>query len=219
MSFILKNLHERAIDVFNDVEKVLGEVEDVIWGEKQDENDILTAEDLDEDAYEEYGYDDSDNYHPLDGIAEEIKRNAFQNNIGPQNFKEHVEAFVAAINWREPFILSIIAFHLVSLVLAVVVCKRRSTNGRFAMFLVLGALIYSCEFINNYGAIHWEELGISQDYFDRNGVFLAVMVCSPPIVIVMGMMINIIAEAKDLMMQLRVMKIKSKMKKNKRKKE
>jgi hypothetical protein len=89
--------------------------------------------------------------------------------------------------------------------------------GRFSMFGIISVVIYFAKEFNGYAAEHYDSWGITQDYFDTNGVFMACMVCSPLMVIFMGMMLHLFFEIKDLMVQLKVMQIKQKQQQHRKK--
>lgn len=94
----------------------------------------------------------------------------------PESVWESLQAFGHAINWNEPFIQIIIAFHLI--LFSTILWKRRSVEVQFVLFLFITATVFMAERINTYGAMHWREFA-SQNYFDRQGVFCSIFLSAP----------------------------------------
>ena len=223
MASLLQNLQDQVSNALDHLEQIMGDMEDVIWGgtNKNDDASSSPSSPIPSDEVNEFNINDKhpihdDDYNPLDGIAENIRQDIFGQQIGPQNFREHFEAFVSAINWKEPFVQLILAFHAIMILLAFIACKKQNTNMKFVLFSLIGGVIYFAENLNLYGAQHWDELGITQNYFDSSGAFMASVVCTPLMLIFTGMMFHLFAEVKDLMVQLKVMKIKQQQRKQKK---
>ena len=93
-----------------------------------------------------------------------------------QDFYSDVMGFVHAINWREPWLRGLGAFHL--LVWVIVIATRHSHNLQMVCLLSVLGLTYASERINRLVASRWQEFA-GQNYFDKRGVFTAVMLCLP----------------------------------------
>ena len=162
--------------------------------------------------------EDQQNYEgsPLDGITEEVLGGIFASQSGPQTFREHVDAFSSAITWNEPFIYSLVIFHLIMIALmfiAVTTKHSRSLEFRVALFVFLAVLVRCSEAANTYLRENFEEYGITQNYFDAKGVFMMVMVCLPLLSVCFILLISFLIEAKNLMITVKRMEIESKYKK------
>lgn len=66
----------------------------------------------------------------VDGAVERtlrrILRESSQNGGAPAGFMQDIEAFIAAINWSETFIIGIIVFHLLFMVVAILTRKNNT---------------------------------------------------------------------------------------------
>ena len=71
----------------------------------------------------------------------------------------------------QPWILGLVNMHAAVWVLAVI--TRGMPNFQLGLFLAICAAVYAAQFLNAYGASHWERLGFTQNYFDERGVFIS----------------------------------------------
>ncbi|CAG9311620.1 unnamed protein product [Blepharisma stoltei] len=97
----------------------------------------------------------------------------------PEGFYENVEAFLYAVDITEPFILAIFASHLFFFLLIILFRK----NSRIIMFIFvfLLGLCYILETINTYLNQNWQSL-VKQNYFDKSGLFVCIMIGIPCLV-------------------------------------
>ncbi|GLC46200.1 hypothetical protein PLESTB_001534300 [Pleodorina starrii] len=123
---------------------------------------------------------------PLQEVFKDLRRHwkAFQE---AEPFLHVVQGFINAIDWREPWIMGILAFHVVMLVTALATRKR----GGVQLFTVLvsGGTIFSAERLNRLGAQHWEKFS-GQNYFDATGVFMSAVVSGPQLLVMFIILIN-----------------------------
>lgn len=214
----IEDVVENAMDTLQELEKLLVASVDTVG--KDDDNYLY--ENVQEASPQGNVFDDDeiemreDQYNPLDSMAENIQQEIFSQSVGPETFKEHIEAFASAIAWKEPFILILLSFHLSVLILSVAIYRRESFNARVAMFCFIALVIGSAEWLNAYGAAHWQEWGITQDYFDGGGWFMAVMVCGPLLTVFVGMLLSMIWEAKLLITEVQMQKYRSALRKEKK---
>lgn len=87
--------------------------------------------------------------------------------------------FFSAINWGEPFVLALLGFHVC--VYGSLYFARRRPLFKPCLFFTLACLTLLSRRINEFGAGHWQQF-CTQDYFDRNGVFMAIMFSGPLLV-------------------------------------
>lgn len=82
---------------------------------------------------------------------------------------------------QQPWIVGLLSFH--ALLLAMAVATRRWPNVQLGLFLAICATVYCATYINSYGGAHWRELGFTQDYFDRRGVFISFLFSMPMLLV------------------------------------
>jgi hypothetical protein len=61
----------------------------------------------------------------------------------------------------------------------VAVATRSWPNVQIGLFLAICGAVYGAQFLNAYGARHWQALGLTQNYFDDRGVFISFMYSLP----------------------------------------
>ena len=132
------------------------------------------------------------------------------NKVGPQTTKEHIQAFTAAITWKEPFIQSLLAFHVLIIIAAVYLCRKgKGIYIRMGFMVFVGIIIRLAEYLNSLGNQRWREFA-TQNYFDKGGIFMGIMVCAPLLVVVLVMLIVLVREASNLLGDVTQMKQKAK---------
>lgn len=80
----------------------------------------------------------------------------------------------------------------------------------------IGVLVRSAEWLNGLGSKNWEKFA-TQNYFDRRGIFVGVMVCGPLLLDCLMMLLFFVREAGQLLVQVKREEIRQK-KKGKQKK-
>mmetsp|Transcript_23475 Transcript_23475/g.32924 ORF Transcript_23475/g.32924 Transcript_23475/m.32924 type:complete len:275 (+) Transcript_23475:55-879(+) len=158
---------------------------------------------------------------PLQGIAEGVIGDLMANSASqPETPWEHVQAFTSAIHWKEPFVLGLLVFQCIMFGLAMwASSKERGLVPRFAIMLMIGALVRSAEYINLYASQHWEEWGITQNYFDRQGIFVGLMFCGPLLVMCFVMLLRFLREASQLLVEVKKVEIEKQRKQKKKQQE
>lgn len=81
------------------------------------------------------------------------------------------------------------------------------------MLVLIGGIVRSAEYLNHWASQHWEEFA-TQDYFDKRGVFIAIMVSGPLLLDSFVMLFLFLSEAGSLLVQVK----KEEIKRNKKKK-
>ncbi|GAX09965.1 hypothetical protein FisN_11Lh046 [Fistulifera solaris] len=149
---------------------------------------------------------------PLSGIAESVMGNILQGQQTPQTFMEHFHAFRYAITWSEPFVIGLIAFQAIMLLLTLWVSrKNQSLAPRVILMLLILGLVRLAERWNELGARHWRSFA-TQNYFDRHGIFVSIMLCAPLLFDSLIMMILFLREASQLLVEVKAAQIKRKQK-------
>eukprot|EP00545_Synedropsis_sp_CCMP1620_P005938 CAMPEP_0119014614 /NCGR_PEP_ID=MMETSP1176-20130426/10051_1 /TAXON_ID=265551 /ORGANISM="Synedropsis recta cf, Strain CCMP1620" /LENGTH=241 /DNA_ID=CAMNT_0006967817 /DNA_START=41 /DNA_END=766 /DNA_ORIENTATION=+ len=152
---------------------------------------------------------------PLEGIADSVLSDLMANQSGPQTPMEHFDAFRSAITWKEPFIMYLIAFQVITFAFCLWVSRRGGGMvPRLVVMITIGILVRCAELINGYGARNWESFA-TQNYFDKSGIFTGLMLCAPLLMDCFIMLTLLIREASNLLIQVKRMEIKkSREKKN-----
>lgn len=150
---------------------------------------------------------------PLEGIAESVMGDIMKNQaVGPQTPYEHFQAFRSAITWREPFVLSLLAFQVAMFCVCMFVSRKNaSLASRLVVMCVIGAVVRGSEYINRFGAMHWQEFA-TQNYFDERGVFISIMLCAPLLLDSFIMLSMFVKEAGQLLIQVKRTEIQRKQK-------
>jgi transmembrane protein 18 len=130
-------------------------------------------------------------------------------------------AFTHAIRWYEPLILGIILFQCV-MFLATLYVSRRNGNlyHRIIVMMIIACTIRCSEYMNRYGNQHWNQLA-TQNYFDRQGVFVTIFICTPLLINSFIMLLSFVYEASQLLIQVKTKQLQNhydQQKKNNKKK-
>jgi hypothetical protein len=158
-----------------------------------------------------------DEESPLSQMANSVLGDILASQRGPQTFHEHIAAFTSAIRWKEPFVLFLLSFDILMFLLTIYLIRRNSFLGRIFIFCTMAAVSRLLPFFNHYLSNHWEELHISQNYFDPSGTFLAIMLSAPLLLLCMALLISFLWEAKNLLIQLKRLELQHKQQQNKKK--
>ncbi|XP_047045700.1 transmembrane protein 18-like isoform X1 [Lolium rigidum] len=118
--------------------------------------------------------------------------------IGPA--ADSLRGFVRAVDWTEPWLMGLMAFHA-SLLLTAVGLRRHANLQFFLLFLAYSG-VYLAQKINIYLAEHWKSFA-SQNYFDRAGVFISVVWSGPLIFISIVSVVSSLITLCQLMIKLK----------------
>jgi len=93
-------------------------------------------------------------------------------------------------------------------ILLAIYLSRNGVNMYFRMgfMIVIGAIVRMSEYLNGMGARRWRDF-TTQNYFDRGGIFMGIMVCAPLLVTCAGMLFSLIREASYLLVDVKKMKM------------
>lgn len=132
--------------------------------------------------------------------------------------KEHIHAFTSAITWDETFIKVILGFHVVVIVAAIAIHHQRGVYSRLGFMIFVGIVVRLADTLNTIGNSRWKEFA-TQNYFDRNGIFMGIMICAPLLIVCLIMLISMIKEAANLIVDVGKMKVEAQKKQKQRKDE
>jgi hypothetical protein len=132
----------------------------------------------------------------------------------PQNAMEHFLAFRSAIKWSEKFILGLVAFQVVIFFLCLHFSRKdRGLAPRVTLLVIIFIVVRSAEWLNAQGEEHWE-LFATQDYFDKRGIFVGIMLSGPLLLDSLMMLLFFMREASSLLVQVKRTEIQRKKQKN-----
>ena len=89
--------------------------------------------------------------------------------------------------------------------------KDRGLAPRVCVLLFIGIIVRSAEWLNLLGEEHWESFA-NQDYFDKRGVFIGIMLCAPLLLDSLMMLLFFMKEASTLLVHVKRNEIKQKKK-------
>ncbi|XP_027923515.1 transmembrane protein 18-like [Vigna unguiculata] len=95
--------------------------------------------------------------------------------------------FFHAIDWKEPWLMGLVGFHVV--LLLVVIISRKKTNFQMFLFLLTLVGVYLAERLNRIMGKNWKSFS-GQNYFDPSGLFMSVLWSGPLLIISMIILIN-----------------------------
>eukprot|EP00668_Euglena_longa_P041598 GGOE01054768.1.p1 GENE.GGOE01054768.1~~GGOE01054768.1.p1 ORF type:complete len:189 (+),score=63.02 GGOE01054768.1:87-653(+) len=101
-----------------------------------------------------------------------------------------VKGFVEAVNWTEPFLLALGAFHLLMGIACLAVVAKGSEVHQFGLFAVIGSLILVSQPLNTLLAGQWENI-TTQPYFDEHGSFFCAVFSTPLLAMAFALVITL----------------------------
>lgn len=123
---------------------------------------------------------------------------------------EALVGFYHAVNWGERNLL--IYYALLLAYVVAVVRARKSANAQLALFLVTCGGVWAAGAGNRFFALRWRALGWTQNYFDKNGVFVASVYCAPLLLLAFAQLLYSLREAVGLMVKVKRADLKRKYK-------
>jgi hypothetical protein len=114
-----------------------------------------------------------------DAVVQGILRGESPFQAPTDSFADAVARFCAAVTWTQPWLIALIAFHVVILVWLLAV--RKSASGLALTFATLLALGLAAKPLNTLAAEHWRDFA-DQPYFDDGGFFAMVVYAFPLVV-------------------------------------
>ncbi|XP_062871368.1 transmembrane protein 18 [Trichomycterus rosablanca] len=84
--------------------------------------------------------------------------------------------FLQSVDWTEPWLLGLIAFHITCFVFTVFTCKYYRLQ--ILHFLLMVVMVCSAEYLNEVAAMNWRSFSKFQ-YFDSKGMFISLVYSVP----------------------------------------
>jgi hypothetical protein len=75
----------------------------------------------------------------------------------------------------------------------------------------IGGLVRSAEWLNEIGGRNWEKIS-TQNYFDKRGIFVGIMLCGPLLVDCLIMLFMFVKEAGQLLIEVKTEELKKRKK-------
>lgn len=94
----------------------------------------------------------------------------------PTNSIEALEAFIAAIQWKQPLFYALIISYSILLILALTI--RHTATAQFLLLIICFLAVFVSEWLNDWLSVgdHWSTyLYLSDNYFDKGGIFISVL--------------------------------------------
>lgn len=123
----------------------------------------------------------------MEQMADLVQKLSSELQAGTRPAYENLMGFVHSIDWKEPFLMGLIGFHI--LLLLITILSRRHLNFQMCLFLVALSSVYLAERLNRFLGEHWKSFA-TQNYFDPQGVFLSTVWSGPLLIISMIILIN-----------------------------
>lgn len=119
---------------------------------------------------------------------------------------DHLMGFYHAVSWSQDWwLFGILAFHVAYLLL--VVFARRFYYLQVFLFAYGCVAILSLERANAYLAANWR-LVASQNYFDKHGVFLSVVVAAPVLLVLSVQLVLTLKDAARLVVDVKRLELR-----------
>ncbi|XP_047429024.1 transmembrane protein 18 [Mugil cephalus] len=121
--------------------------------------------------------------------------------------------FLMSVQWSESWLIGLLAFHVVCLFLTVVTC--RYYRAQICHFLLIVALVYSAEYLNELAAMNWRYFSRFQ-YFDSRGMFISLVFSIPLLLNAVIIVMVWVYRTFSTMTELKTLQLKRKARREKR---
>lgn len=123
----------------------------------------------------------------MDQMSDLVDKITAELRSGFQPAVDNFVGFFHAIDWKEPWLMGLLAFH--ASLLLIVIFSRKNVNFQMVLFLMALTGVYLAERINAVLHNNWESFA-SQNYFDQHGIFLSVLWSGPLLCISILILMN-----------------------------
>ncbi|CAI9754326.1 unnamed protein product [Fraxinus pennsylvanica] len=123
----------------------------------------------------------------MDQMADLVEKLTAELRSGLNPAYENLMGFFHAIDWKEPWLICLLSFHVALLLLTLV--SRKNINFQMCLFLLALGGVYLAERLNSFLAGNWKSFA-GQNYFDPRGLFLSVLWSGPLLVIAIIILVN-----------------------------
>ncbi|KAJ9464082.1 Transmembrane protein 18 [Diplonema papillatum] len=133
-----------------------------------------------------------------------VTQNAFE------QASQEYRLFVSAVDWNEPWIVAMGCLH--ALLFGILLYNAFVGTGpdfKIGLFVFVAFLAGSATWLNTLGAAYWESFS-QQNYFDENGLFLAITLCGPLVFVLFVLLLQLLFDVVKLMVTVKTKQLKSK---------
>lgn len=135
----------------------------------------------------------------MDGVMAQI-RQKFKDASKQEGALESFRAFLAAVDWTEPWIQGLVAVQLIFFLAAVLSRNRVWLSG--FLFALAAATVSFAERLNGILNANWRQFA-KQPYFDRQGIFFSALVSAPLLFTMFFLLVNYLASASSLLVKMK----------------
>jgi hypothetical protein len=143
-------------------------------------------------AEQEAAHDGADFGDFMKGLEAQVMDMMAKSYRAPKDAREAFDAFTAAINWKQPWIRGLMAFHVFNLVFLIV--TRNNIDAQTGQFLLICVLVLFSERLNSWCSAHHADFA-DQDYFDSRGAFTGMLYSGPLLLVLLLQLINLLRVA------------------------
>nr|CAG8480807.1 3848_t:CDS:2 [Entrophospora candida] len=108
-----------------------------------------------------------------------IGRNAMEKDMSWKVFKADFDAFINAVDWKQPLLIGIFTFHILTLYLLIIF--RNNANS---LSILTFGLLFLTGFASKFNDIankYWESFS-TDNYFDKSGFFITMVFSFPALI-------------------------------------
>ncbi|KAG7509438.1 hypothetical protein JOB18_044334 [Solea senegalensis] len=124
-------------------------------------------------------------------------------------------SFLMSVQWSEPWLIVLMVSHVVCLFVTVVTC--RYYRAQICHFLLMVALVYGAEHLNELAAMNWRSFSNFQ-YFDSKGMFISLVFSIPLLLNTVIIVMVWVYRTFSTMTELKTLQLKRKARREKREK-
>ncbi|XP_059631908.1 uncharacterized protein LOC132274608 [Cornus florida] len=134
----------------------------------------------------------------MNQMADLVERFTAELRSGLRPAYDNFIGFFHAIDWKEPWLICLMLFHIVLLVVTFI--SRKNVNFQMCLFLLALSGVYLAETVNRLLGDNWKSFA-GQNYFDPHGVFLSVLWSGPLLIVAIIILVNILFSLCQLMVR------------------
>lgn len=123
----------------------------------------------------------------MDQMADLVQKISGELRSGLRPAYDNLIGFFHAIDWKEPWLICLISFHILLLIIAII--SRKSVNFQMCLFLLTLSGVYLAERLNKILGDNWKSFA-TQNCFDPQGIFLSTLWSGPLLVIAIVILVN-----------------------------
>ncbi|XP_010063772.2 transmembrane protein 18 [Eucalyptus grandis] len=123
----------------------------------------------------------------MDQMVDLVQKISGELRSGLRPAYDNLIGFFHAIDWKEPWLICLISFHILLLIIAII--SRKSVNFQMCLFLLTLSGVYLAERLNKILGDNWKSFA-TQNYFDPQGIFLSTLWSGPLLVIAIVILVN-----------------------------